>query len=124
MLANSAAVINVSGPGRRGKSRLRVLSRLDGRSAAAKKARKLVELWRAELGTVTPLQEMLLTSAACAVVIHEDAQSRALNGDPTISVAELTKLANIASRAIKQIGLPVAGSPSRQTALKRLKVLG
>jgi hypothetical protein len=109
MLQNSAAVIDKSGPGRKGKTRLRVLSRLDGRSGAAKKAKRLVELWRAELGSTTPLQELLLAHAATCVVIAEDAQARMSSGDPSISVAELTKLNNIASRAMRQIGLPVAG---------------
>jgi hypothetical protein len=106
MLANSGAVTNESSSGRRGKTRLRVLSRLDGRSSAAKRAQRLCALWRKALGSVTPLQEMLLAHAATCQVIAEDAQARMLSGDPTISPAELTKLCNIASRAIKQLGLP------------------
>lgn len=121
MLANHAAVIDASGPGRRGKSRLRVLSRLDGRSSAARKARRLVELWRDALGSVTPLQETFLAHAATCVVIAEDAQARMLSGDPSISAAELTKLCNIASRAIKQLGLPAESERRSEFGLAPLR---
>jgi hypothetical protein len=70
-------------------------------------------LWRKALGSVTPLQEMLLKHAATCQVIAEDAQARMLSGDPSMSAAELTKLINIAHRARRQIGLPTAVEPER-----------
>jgi hypothetical protein len=71
-------------------------------------------LWRKTLGRTSPWQEMLLTHAATCQVIAEDAQARLLSGDPSMTAAELTKLVNIANRAVRQLGLPVAGERERK----------
>jgi hypothetical protein len=119
MLHDSTAIADTSRPGRRGKTRLRSLSRLDGRSAAAKKAQRLCEVWtRALGGDVTPVQAMAIQHAAATTVICEDAQARYLSGDPLITPAEITKLSNIATRAVNALNLPQERERKRETGFE------
>jgi hypothetical protein len=121
MLQNSGAVANDMRPGRRGKTKLRTLSRLDGRTAAAKRARVLVQVWTAALGGApSPVQSMALAHAAATQVILEDAQAKRLRGDVSITPEQIVKLSNIADRARRQLALPEPGAQKRATGPGRL----
>jgi hypothetical protein len=117
MFANHAAVTNDMPARRRGKTRLRTLSRLDGRTRSAKRARELVEMWSAALGSPDAVQMMGVRHAAATVVILEDAQSRRLAGDTSITVEQITKLSNIMTRAVNALGLPSERASEREFSL-------
>jgi hypothetical protein len=110
MLQNNAADTNdmrpLSARARRGKTRLRTLDRLDGRTVAAKRARQLIALWAHALGHApSPVEAMAITHAAACVAICEDAQTRRLAGDTSITPEQITKLSNIATRAVNALNL-------------------
>jgi hypothetical protein len=119
MLQNNAVdTLPVARP-RRGKTRLRTLDRLDQRTRAYKRTRELVALWTAAVGgSPSPVQAMAIRHAAACCAISEDAQSRYLSGDPSFSPDQLTKLANIATRAINALGLPAEPERKRKTGFE------
>jgi hypothetical protein len=124
MLQNNAVTATDMRPGRKGKTRLRTLDRIDQRTVSARRTRELIALWTEALGgDVSPVQAMAITHAAACVALCEDAQSRRLAGDTSITAETVVKFSNVAQRAIKQLALPSAGPRSAKTGLKRLKLL-
>jgi hypothetical protein len=118
MLQNNAADTHdmrpLSARARRGKTRLRTLDRLDGRTVAAKRARQLIALWTTALRhTPSPVEVMAITHAAACCAISEDAQARRLAGDTSITPEQITKLSNIATRAVNALNLPTEREPER-----------
>jgi len=96
---------------RRGKSskhRLRTISHVDQRSRGARRVRALTKLWTQALGWIepTPMQALALEHAAASTALAEDLQARALLGDTSVTPEQITKLANVAARAVRVLGLP------------------
>jgi hypothetical protein len=111
MLHNSAADIRHMHPqrpsGRRGKTPLMALGRVDRRTRSARRAAALRKMWCEVLGPdINPHLRMLIEHAACAVTLAEAAQGRMLSGDTTITPEQVVKLSNIAQRAIRALNLP------------------
>jgi hypothetical protein len=99
---------------RKGKTRLRTLDGLDQRTRSARRTRELVALWTKALGSKpSPVQAMAIQHAAATTVICEDAQARYLSGDTSITPEQITKLSNIATRAVNALNLPAAGERKR-----------
>jgi hypothetical protein len=122
MLQNNAVTATDMRPGRKGKTRLRTLDRIDQRTVSARRTRELIALWTKALGgDVSPVQAMAITHAAATHCILEDAQARMLSGDQTISASEITKLSNISARALKALRLPEPSPQKRATGLKPLQ---
>jgi hypothetical protein len=88
-----------------GKVRLRTLRTLDGRTIAAKRAAALAETFAAELGQLTPAQRVRVETAAMLSAIAEDAQTRRLAGDDTITLDDLVRAVSAARRAVRDLGL-------------------
>jgi hypothetical protein len=107
MLENNLAVTPIMPDARRkGRARMTTFTRVDGRSIAGKRHAALIKMWRAALGgDVSAHVAMLIEHAATAVVVSEHASARMLAGDPAISAAEVTKLSNVASRAVRALNL-------------------
>jgi hypothetical protein len=107
MHAGSPAVPlrKANGKGSGGKVRLKTLGDLDGRTHAARRAAALAEMFSAELGQLTPAQQIAVQNAAALAAIAEDAQARRLAGDPTISLDDLVRAVSAARRAVRDLGL-------------------
>jgi hypothetical protein len=121
MLQNNAVDTNDMRPRKRGRTRLRTLSSIDGRSRGARRARALVETWSKMLGTdLSPHLSMLVTHAAASTVIAEDLKARALAGDQSITVEQVVKASNIMTRAIRALGLPERGRERGSLTLEAL----
>ncbi len=84
----------------------------DGRSRLMRRRRDLIAIFVADLGgdaAVTPSLMVSVTRAADAVAIAESHRSRALRGE-AINLDDLVRVENIASRAVKALGIkPGAG---------------
>jgi hypothetical protein len=93
--------------GRKGKTRLRTLAKLDQRTVAARRARELIALWTKALGGApTPVEQMAISHAAACKVLCEDFQARRLAGDASVTAEQLVKLSNIMTRAVNALNLP------------------
>lgn len=108
---------------RAGKVRLRSLSDLDRRTAAARRANDLVAGLESDLGgadSVSVAQRELIKRVALAGALAEDIEVRWLQGDP-IAVDDYTKVANVQRRLLATIGLQrLAHDISGDTALLRM----
>jgi hypothetical protein len=88
-----------------GKVRLKTLRALDGRTIAAKRAAALAETFAAELGQLTPAQRVRVETAAALSAISEDAQTRRLAGDDSITLDDLVRAVSAARRAVRDLGI-------------------
>jgi hypothetical protein len=96
------------------KRRVQMLSGLDQRSRAYKRIAALVSTWAAALGgKLTSGQRIALERAAGLVVLADDARTRRLAGDMTISLYDIARLDNSANRAVNALGLPNGHEPGR-----------
>jgi hypothetical protein len=83
--------------------------RLDGRTRTARRVCEIVETLSKALGRApNAVERMGIVHAAATAALLEDLQARALRGDPSVTPEQLVKVSNIASRAIRALGLPVA----------------
>jgi hypothetical protein len=114
MLANNAEIQAGSPPASRGKVRFLTLEGLDGRTVAARRAAQLAKGFEAELGgTLTATQRLAVEQASALAAIAEDAQARRLAGDMAISLEDLVRATNAATRAVKALGIkPAAAAPA------------
>jgi hypothetical protein len=113
MLANNTELLAESPPSRQGKVRLCTIASLDGRTIAARRARELVAAFEAELGGVlTAGQRLAVERAAQLVALAEDARSRRLGGDMAVSLEDLVRVDNAASRAVRQLRIGAAAAPA------------
>jgi hypothetical protein len=90
---------------RAGKVRLMTLDHLDRRTAAAERAIALAEAFAAELGDLTPMQRIRVETAAALSAIAEDAQTRRLAGDSSITLDDLVRAVSAARRAVRDLGI-------------------
>lgn len=104
----------------RGKRRLCTIDHLDGRTRAAKRARELAAGFEAELGGVlTAGQRLAVERAAQLVALAEDARARRLGGDMTVTLEDLVRIDNSASRAVRQLGIQsAAAAPAPPPSLR------
>jgi len=102
----------------RGKTRLKTLSALDGRTTAAKRAAALAATFTSELGgKLTPAQTVRVEAAAALSAIAQDCQTRRLAGDVTVTLDDLVRATSAARRAVKDLGLPKTPPTSGPTTL-------
>ena len=88
------------------KVRLKTLAHLDRRTVAARRAAALAKTFAAEFGgKVTGSQRVRIECAAALSAIAEDAQTRRLAGDPTITLDDLVRATSAARRAVKDLGI-------------------
>ena len=100
-----------------GKLRLLTLSDLDGRTAAAKRARSLAAALADELGgAITASQGAAVERAATLVALAEDVRSRRLAGDvKSVSLEDLVRVDAAADRALRRLGLKRTEAPPTMT---------
>jgi hypothetical protein len=95
--------------------------RLDNRVVAAKRTKELVAEFEnallAEHGSITTDQRIAVERAAAFVIIAEDAKARVLAGDPTISLRDLVRVENTATRAVRQLGIK-PGTPAQDAGAR------
>jgi hypothetical protein len=113
MQARSAAALPLKAGG---KTRLKTLAALDGRTVAARRAAALAETFAAEFGAgLTPAQRIRVETAAALTAIAEDAQTRRLAGDPMITLDDLVRAVSAARRAVRDLGLDRRRVPASPT---------
>jgi hypothetical protein len=104
------------------KRRVEMLAGLDQRSRAYRRIAALVSMWAQQLGgKLTDGQRIALERAAGLVVISEDTRLRRLSGDLTISLNDIARLDNAASRAMNALGLPEERDGEHESELRPLK---
>jgi hypothetical protein len=97
----------------RGKVRFLTLEGLDGRTIAARRAAQLAKGFEAELGgTLSATQRLAVEQASALAAIAEDAQARRLAGDMTVSLEDLVRATNAATRAVKALNIKPAAPAS------------
>jgi hypothetical protein len=113
MLANNAEMPAGSPAVGRGKVRFLTLEGLDGRTIAARRAAQLAKGFEAELGgTLSATQRLAVEQASALAAIAEDAQARRLAGDMTISLEDLVRATNAATRAVRALNIQPAAAPT------------
>ena len=106
MQADAAGIAPVSGIEAQPKARLLTLGHLDRRTRASRRAAALAEAFAAEIGSqITDSLRIRIETAAALSVIAEDAQTRRLAGDSSISLDDLVRAASAARRALRDIGI-------------------
>lgn len=64
-------------------------------------------MWREALGgSLTEGQQIAVERAASLVALAEDSRARRLAGDMSISLNDIARLDNVASRAVSALALP------------------
>jgi hypothetical protein len=104
--ADAAGIAPVSGIEAQPKARLLTLGHLDRRTRASRRAAALAEAFAAEIGgQITDSLRIRIETAAALSVIAEDAQTRRLAGDSSISLDDLVRAVSAARRALRDIGI-------------------
>jgi hypothetical protein len=105
---------------RRRQARYRKHTDIDGRTRSGRRARELARQFEAALGdNLTDGQRLAVARAATLTAIAEDRRTRALAGEPVL-LDDLVRVENLASRAVKALGLPpsAAGKPAETPDLR------
>jgi hypothetical protein len=90
----------------RSKARILTLGHLDRRTRASRRAATLAEAFAAEIGgQITDSLRIRIETAAALSVIAEDAQTRRLAGESSISLDDLVRAVSAARRALRHIGI-------------------
>ena len=90
MHADAAAIPAISDTDPQPKARLLTLDHLDRRTRASRRAALLADAFAAEIGgQITDSLRIRIETAAALSVIAEDAQTRRLAGDSSISLDDL-----------------------------------
>jgi hypothetical protein len=106
MHADAVAIPPISSTDPEPKARLLTLGHLDRRTRASRRAAALAEGFAAEIGgQITDSLRIRIETAAALSVIAEDAQTRRLAGDSSISLDDLVRAASAARRALRDIGI-------------------
>ena len=101
-------------PKREPKARLIAVRHLDGRTRAAKRARKLATKFEREIGgKITTAMRIAIERAAGLVVVAEDARARRLSGDIAISLEDLVRCDRVAASAVRALGLDKRREPAK-----------
>jgi hypothetical protein len=108
-----------------GKTRLRTLRSLDGRTKAARRAAELAQALAAELGTdISDVMRTRIESAAALTAIAEDCQTRRLAGDGSVTLDDLVRATSAARRAVRDLGLAKSREPKRRALAEYLDADG
>jgi len=95
-----------SGAEPRSKARILTLGHLDRRTRASRRAAVLAQAFAAEIGgQITDSLRIRIETAAALSVIAEDAQTRRLAGDSSVSLDDLVRAVSAARRALRDIGI-------------------
>jgi hypothetical protein len=106
MHADAVAIPPISSTDPEPKARLLTLGHLDRRTRASRRAAALAEGFAAEIGgQITDSLRIRIETAAALSVIAEDAQTRRLAGDSSISLDDLVRAVSAARRALRDIGI-------------------
>jgi hypothetical protein len=82
------------------------LDHLDRRTRASRRAALLAGAFAAEIGgQITDSLRIRIETAAALSVIAEDAQTRRLAGDSSVSLDDLVRAVSAARRALRDIGI-------------------
>jgi hypothetical protein len=101
-------------PKREPKARLIAVRHLDGRTRAAKRARKLATEFEREIGgNITTAMRIAIDRAAGLVVVAEDARARRLSGDMAISQEDLVRCDRVAAAAVRALGVDKRREPPK-----------
>jgi hypothetical protein len=85
---------------------------LDGRSATSRRYRDLIDALETSFGGNVDDQTMVLIQrAAGRLMAAEQIRSRILRDDP-VDISELTKLENLADRAMRALGIKLTRKPA------------
>jgi hypothetical protein len=104
--ADAAGIAPVSGIEAQPKARLLTLGHLDRRTRASRRAAVLAQALAAEIGCpITDSLRIRIETAAALSVIAEDAQTRRLAGDSSVSLDDLVRAVSAARRALRDIGI-------------------
>jgi hypothetical protein len=104
--ADAAGMTPVSGIEAQPKARLLTLGHLDRRTRASRRAAALAEAFAAEIGgQISDSLRIRIETAAALSVIAEDAQTRRLAGDSSVSLDDLVRAVSAARRALRDIGI-------------------
>jgi hypothetical protein len=96
--------------------------RLDGRTRTGRRMREITASLISAFGREpNAIERMMITNAAAASALLEALQARALRGDPSVTVQDLTKAGNSARRALAALHLPDAKPSVRQNGLRKLE---
>jgi hypothetical protein len=103
---DTAAIPPPLGPESPSKARILTLGHLDRRTRASRRAAALAEAFAAEIGgSITDSLRIRIETAAALSVIAEDAQTRRLAGDSSVSLDDLVRAVSAARRALRDIGI-------------------
>jgi hypothetical protein len=104
--ADAAGIAPVSGIEAQPKARLLTLGHLDRRTRASRRAAVLAQAFAAEIGCpITDSLRIRIETAAALSVIAEDAQTRRLAGDTSVSLDDLVRAVSAARHALRDIGI-------------------
>jgi hypothetical protein len=94
------------GPETRSKVRILTLGHLDRRTRASRRSALLADAFAAEIGgQITDSLRIRIETAAALSVIAEDAQTRRLAVDSSVSLDDLVRAVSAARRALRDIGI-------------------
>jgi hypothetical protein len=103
-----------------GKLRLATVRDLDGRTRASRRARELAAGFERDFGgDMSSGRRLAIERAAAMVALAEDAQTRRLAGDQSVSLEDVVRIDNAAARAVKAIGIK-PGKPAGPTLAEHL----
>ena len=109
--AGMAPVLRATPPS---KVRILTLGHLDRRTCASRRAAALAEAFAAEIGgQITHSLRICIETAAALSVIAEDAQTRRLAGDSSVSLDEVVRAVSAARRALRDIGIRPNAKPEQ-----------
>jgi hypothetical protein len=87
-----------------------MLRGIDGRSAEARRFRDLVEGFAADFGTTPPGErEMALVRQAAAITVQAESMQAAIVRGEDVDPEQLTRLMNVQTRTLKELGLKKRG---------------
>jgi len=90
----------------RSKVRILTLGHLDRRTRALRRAALLADAFATEIGGhITDSLRIRIETAAALSVIAEDAQTRRLAGDSSVSLDDLVRSVSAARRALRDLGI-------------------
>jgi hypothetical protein len=106
MHSDKAGIPPSSGADSPSKARILTLGHLDRRTRASRRAAVLAQAFAAEIGgQITDSLRIRIETAAALSVIAEDAQTRRLAGDSSVSLDDLVRAVSAARRALRDIGI-------------------
>ncbi len=82
-----------------------LLRGINGRSAEARRYRDLIDGFSADLGGTPGQRELALIRQAAALTVQSEVMQAAIVRGEAIDVEQLTRLANVLTRTLKELGI-------------------